>query len=336
MATRRIRRYRRKYQVDPTTLRAKVLLPQIYPRLEVALEDLASLEADCYAVLESLGVPEELWGYYEAFYYRAAELGLSYWDVTFQAELQLLIDEFVARGLSEDVLKALVDKLIPWLRAKRGIAKTVVFQSGFETGNYSEWSRTGGLGTVLFIDSVVKYEGNYSSRTEGDSFYAGYAQKDITLEAGKTYNLYGYFRCDSFDFSRMGPPWDDYVDYILGFQDSIGDPAAATNALLFALQGVSLNILALRLCYRRAGAEQMVDTGLLLETGKWYKVRLEVYVDAANGYVKLYIDDVLTASKTSCNTSGILRITAGSGTTMWMTRLAKRQEWVDSIKVDEP
>jgi len=138
MATRRIRRYKRKYQVDPTTLRAKVLLPQMYPRLELALADLASLEADCYAVLESLEVPSELWGYYEAFYYRAAELGLSYWDATFRAELQLLINEFVARGLSEDVLEALVDKLIPWLMAKRSIGKTIV-NGGFETGDFTGW-----------------------------------------------------------------------------------------------------------------------------------------------------------------------------------------------------
>jgi hypothetical protein len=142
--------------------------------------------------------------------------------------------------------------------AKPIVAKAVVFQSGFETGDYSEWSRTDGLGTVLFIDSLVKYEGNYSSRTEGDSFYAGY------------------------------------------------------------------------------GIDQMIDTGLTLQTGKWYKIRLQVFVDATDGYVKLYVDDVLAASKTSCNTTGMLRVTAGSATSMWMTGLAKRKEWVDSIKVDEP
>lgn len=216
------------------------------------------------------------------------------------------------------------------------LAKVIVFESGFETGDYSEWDRVWGEGTVLFIDDVTKYEGNYSSRSEGDSWYTAYAQKDYSLETEKTYNLYGYFRCDSFDFSAMGPPWDDYVDCILGLQDTVNDPWAANNCLFFVLQGIAENVLGLKLDYRRDGVDEFIDTGLTLETGRWYKIRIEVYVHATEGYVKLYIDDELKAEKTNCNTTGMLRFTAGSNTSMWATGVATRKEWVDSIKLDEP
>ena len=121
MAARRIRRYRRKYKVDPTVLRAKVLLPQMYPRLELALVDLMEIEFLVFDVLEAYGVPSELWDYYLAFAKRAASLGLRFWDATFEAEKKLLIAEFKTRGLSEDILYDLEDALITWLKKKRGI-----------------------------------------------------------------------------------------------------------------------------------------------------------------------------------------------------------------------
>ena len=208
----------------------------------------------------------------------------------------------------------------------------LIFSSGFEAGDYSEWDRHEDE-TVLSIDNVVKYEGNYSSKIEGDSWYPGYSQKDLTLESGKTYCLSGYFRCDSFDFSSMGEPWEDYIDNVLGFQDDQGNPYAASNGLFFTLQGAGENVLKLKLCYRRDASSEFIDTGLTLETGKWYAIAIEVYVHDSSGYVKLYIDGELKASKTACNTTGMLRFSAGSATSIWATDLATRTQWVDIIKL---
>jgi len=121
MATRRVKRYKRKYQVDPTTLRVKVLLPQMYPRLELALYDLMEVEVIAAAVLSDLAVPSELWDYYYAFTKRLTRLGLEFWGSTLEAEIELLIREFTIRGLDPDVLKAIYEKMMPWLMEKRGL-----------------------------------------------------------------------------------------------------------------------------------------------------------------------------------------------------------------------
>jgi hypothetical protein len=104
MATRRIRRYKRKYQTDPTVLRAKVLLPQMYPRMEEALKDLEKQEQICFEGFSQLLVPSNQWDYYLAYCKRQADLCARFEGNTLLSEIENLINEFEARGLNRNML----------------------------------------------------------------------------------------------------------------------------------------------------------------------------------------------------------------------------------------
>jgi len=214
------------------------------------------------------------------------------------------------------------------------ILKATLFQSGFDTGDYSEWTRT--LGPPA-IDNVVKHDGNYSSKSTGDSWYVRVAQQDYVFATGNFYRLHGWFRCDALDFSAMGPPWDDYIDDVLSIHGADAtDPFASARGVFFALRGVAENVARLYLDTRVGGSSTYTDTAITLTLGQWYKIRLEVYVHATEGYAKLYINDELKAQRLNFNTTNLGRLSAGSATSMWSTGLATRTINNDTIKLDDP
>jgi hypothetical protein len=104
MATRRIRRYKRKYQTDPTVLRAKVLLPQMTPRMEEALQSLEKQEQISFEGFDQLLVPSNQRDYYLAYCKRLFELCVRFEGNTLLSEIENLINEFEARGLDRNML----------------------------------------------------------------------------------------------------------------------------------------------------------------------------------------------------------------------------------------
>jgi len=214
------------------------------------------------------------------------------------------------------------------------VAKSTLFSSGFETGDYTEWTRTVG---PPVIDTTVVHDGSYSSKSTGDSWYTRLAQQDYTFAVGNLYRLHGWFRCDAFDDSAMGPPWSDYIDDVLSIHGTDAtDPIASARGVFFALRGIAEDTLKLYLEHRVGGSSTFTDTGITLALAQWYKTRLEIYVHATAGYAKLYINDELKAQKTAINTTNLGRFSAGSSTSMWATGLASRTSYVDTILLDDP
>jgi hypothetical protein len=104
MAARRVRRYKRKYRTDPTVLRAKVLLPQMAPRMEEALKDLEKQEQISFEGFSQLLIPQNQADYYLAYCKRLYKLCITFEGATLLTEIENLINEFEARGLNRNML----------------------------------------------------------------------------------------------------------------------------------------------------------------------------------------------------------------------------------------
>jgi len=121
-ATKRARRFKKKYVVDALTKRPKKLLPVMYPQLKEALIEWDYLETLLFDKYEVLGIPEDEQPYYTAWAKQKAEKGLKLSEETKIAEDSILHDEFVLRGLDPKWLFELELTVDDWLEVeKQGI-----------------------------------------------------------------------------------------------------------------------------------------------------------------------------------------------------------------------
>jgi len=220
--------------------------------------------------------------------------------------------------------------------ATEKVSRKILFESGFEEPYSNEWDITEGDPTYLSRDMSVVYEGSFSSKSSGDSFYSAYVQKAVSLEEGKIYLLNGWYRCDELNFSAMGPPWDDYIDVIFALVGGSGSqfgPWAAWSGVSVALKGVEENTVHFYLEYRVGGLSYFIDTGEALVLNQWYNITLELYVHPVAGYVKLYINNILLAQKKNLDTTELTWIAVGSSTNIWATGLATRTSWADNVSL---
>jgi len=98
-ATKRAERYRRKYTVDATAKRAKVLLFSWSEQMREKLQQLDELELIAFEAFQECGVETSLYDYYMAWVKRKYQLGLGMGETTKAEEDIILQDEFVQRGL---------------------------------------------------------------------------------------------------------------------------------------------------------------------------------------------------------------------------------------------
>jgi len=202
------------------------------------------------------------------------------------------------------------------------------FSSGFEPGNFSEW--TAQIRNPV-IDSVVKHDGNYSSRSEDDLFYdEGIEQNMIGFGLPTVYYIHGWVRVDT-----------------LVFDPSIGVGGVALLGIKAAAGGVGGQRGLFFYARRSAGVLKfgVYDYDLYVDypdimtfvLGKWYKTEMKVTRDPANGTLELYVDSVLKQTITGTTTNyNWLWAGAGMSPAVSKTGLGNYKSYVDTIAVDDP
>jgi len=89
--------------------RFKLLTPRMVPELDLELTVLDFLEQMCYRVLQMLGVDSGQWQYYVGYAKRLWEKAMSFLEETYLLERTSLQNEYVLRGLDQDVMSNLDD-----------------------------------------------------------------------------------------------------------------------------------------------------------------------------------------------------------------------------------
>lgn len=200
------------------------------------------------------------------------------------------------------------------------------FSSGFETGDFTEWTATV---RSPVIDSAVKHDGSYSSRSEDDLFYDEGVEQDMSgFGLPTTYYIHGWVRVDTLVF----------------------DPTLSGGAALLGIKGASGGVggqSGLFFYVRRtAGVPRfgVYDYDLFVnydimafDLEKWYKIEFKVVRDPANGTLEVYIDGVLKQTVTGTRTNyNWLWAGAGNAPSVNKTGLGNQKSWVDTIAVDDP
>jgi len=113
-ATKRFRRFRYKYDINPLTKRSKKLLPIMYPQIEDQLIKWDTLEKILFPRYDELGIPADQQPYYTAWAKRKGEICLRFIGETRDNEFFILDDEFIRRGLNETWLNDLSNYVREW------------------------------------------------------------------------------------------------------------------------------------------------------------------------------------------------------------------------------
>jgi len=112
---RRARLFEKKYQHRTVPLRYKTLLPSMEAALKTELPIFVDLEQPIIEECQSKGVPSEKWQYYIGFGKRAKSITQDFTYETKEAELSTLVDEYVKRGLDQQVLTQILGIAAPWI-----------------------------------------------------------------------------------------------------------------------------------------------------------------------------------------------------------------------------
>ena len=179
---------------------------------------------------------------------------------------------------------------------------TTIFEDGFESGDFSNWTTTYGSPTI--VTSPV-YQGSYAASfdAEGD-----YIEKDITDASTYYYRLYARWANDITDSgARMT---------IMGFFDAGG--AESCYLELWNDAGT----LKWRIWYQDSGNNpiwQATDTPTPTN-GTWYCIELKYYMDSTNGEIRLWIDGTERLVITDdMRPTSISRIRAGISQNLYLT-----------------
>jgi len=167
-----------------------------------------------------------------------------------------------------------------------------VFFDGFETNDFSKWDGISTTtGSILVTTSTQAYAGTYSlgfkvggadGRANTEEDYLGQAKTSIT-------DFYIYIPSDFSWGTASGLT-------ILGFTDNLWNDR-------LALSAEDWGSIRLTYMYRNsAGAGQWVDGGIYLTKGQWQHIKVEDFVDASNGYIKIWVDGNLVANNSGIDT----------------------------------
>ena len=271
--------------------RFKLLELVRHTTLNLNLYNLDFLEKDTHYDLEGKAVDPNLWEYYVGFNKRVWEIRGRFNDATFQLEKASLRQEYIDRGLDPAILDQ-IQAIAEWHAENPGQDYPFpFFYSGFEPGNFSEWTGTGGTG--LSVQSVVVHTGTYSARRTGTLFH-GWCYKDL-YQTALHHRVEGYVRYDTLNFFP-GFPWHIST---LGFMDGLREVAG------FGIYWDQVTRY-LALIHRTPPTWFVAYTfGEACQLGKWYKVAVEMYRHATEGWIKLYIDDVLKKEVSGLDTRDV-------------------------------
>jgi len=139
-AHRRVRRVK-KYDHNVVPKRFKIQLPDLSDRIEEALKEYVELEPYVEAELTVKGVPTNEWRYYHGFAKRMLALYLNFTGETLQKEKQSLINEYVLRGHSLNVLEQEQDVVEKYVVPPLNCAEVKACLEGDYTSWTLQWKR---------------------------------------------------------------------------------------------------------------------------------------------------------------------------------------------------
>ena len=207
------------------------------------------------------------------------------------------------------------------------LATPILFSSGWETGDWTEWTHKVGSGTIQpTIDSVVKYSGTYSQKCDNiDLFYSAGSDKTFTEPFPIVYYIHGRVRIDAITMPT------NKVVLLLGESRALGFGPYGDSGTYFAIKNV-------------AGTYKLgiwddynylwIDGGLTLTLGIWYKIDLKVTRLGSPNNVKLYVNDSLIATANNTWTTPI-GVWAGAGGANAGTGQGYITMWVDDVSVED-
>lgn len=112
---RRMKRFEEKYTVKIVPLRYKTQIDHMEEKLAEQLPIFVDLEQPIMDECQAKGVVEALWPYYIGFGKRAKSFVEKFSSASKEVELSSLVDEYVKRGLEENVLNQILGIVAPWI-----------------------------------------------------------------------------------------------------------------------------------------------------------------------------------------------------------------------------
>ena len=137
----RIKKYRLKWTHEIIPERFKLLIRPMAAKIETELGQLDYLELQVFALLQHLGIPEAEWKNYMAFAKKIYETYMDYWYDTAIQESDLLIQEFVLRGLTQSVLEAVRNQVIEKCAKYRDKVIEEILTFNFDDYTSQGWKR---------------------------------------------------------------------------------------------------------------------------------------------------------------------------------------------------
>jgi len=145
----RRRKYAEKWIHQVIPHRFKLLIGPMSTSLADSLTFYDEVEGQTILECQAKGVPSEEIEHYLAFAKRVSEVYMRVWNVTAEKEVDILVDEFVTRGLRSDVLAQLRARMYYKASLKRGIITPPA------------WSYNNLIGKIWLPEPKGVYGGNY-------------------------------------------------------------------------------------------------------------------------------------------------------------------------------
>mgnify|MGYP001609455999 FL=1 len=185
----------------------------------------------------------------------------------------------------------------------------VIFEDGFESGNFSEWTATVGSPSVV---STWSHHGTYSAQvTNGSNAY-----KNLASTATETFIRF------YINYSAIGAGSGTLTD-VIRFNDN-----ASTTLALFGLH-TDPDTFGIYDVVNSVGT----DSDIIAVTGQVYLIEFAILSNSASGYMKLWIDGTLKVNY-AVNTTGwfnVAQVFIGNSYWAWITYTAL----IDCVVVDD-
>ncbi|MEM3090527.1 MAG: heparin lyase I family protein, partial [Candidatus Bathyarchaeia archaeon] len=197
----------------------------------------------------------------------------------------------------EDLERYVHEKIFPkisdWQREYLAQYFTTIFQSGFETGDFSEWTATEQPNGIASVQSITKHHGNYAAKFETTSTAVGsYAAAYKNIAATSLVYMRFYL----------------YLDNLPGVNNSrllYGQLHNVANGyiLLFYVNRGSIGNLRWELRLWTGGTlVSYYSANENIQTNQWYCVEMKLKVHGTQGEIALWIDGVQKIAQTGLDT----------------------------------
>lgn len=198
-----------------------------------------------------------------------------------------------------------------------------IFLSDFASGNFSEWTTIDDTPT---IDTLVKYNDNYSMKVVTDLFDACGVGKNLTGLLPSVYYVEAHVRIDAITLPEYFDLWKDCA-HILG----LSQDGSTAYGNFFAIRKIGG---AYKLGIWSDYEPSWVNSGVTLSLGIFYKIVLKITKGAyPNGRVDLYVNDSLVASLTTLTGTLDEKLWTGGGG-VYASGLGNITMWIDAIRVE--